>query len=98
MANSITYFVNYYNKCSVVPIFKSAAEDLLKNSGLSPVELLAKALAKSIVGHIISNLVVLRGGILDLFAYVWIDLVYGLSLTAQMDKKVFQANPHKTCT
>ncbi|KAI3517613.1 hypothetical protein L1887_16828 [Cichorium endivia] len=33
---------------SVVPVFKSAAEDLLKTSGLSPVELLAKALAKSI--------------------------------------------------
>ncbi|KAJ9553241.1 hypothetical protein OSB04_017286 [Centaurea solstitialis] len=33
---------------SVIPVFKSAAEDLLKTSGLSPVELLAKALAKSI--------------------------------------------------
>ncbi|XAR66178.1 RNA helicase [Bertholletia excelsa] len=31
---------------SVVPIFKSAAEELLNTSGLSPVELLAKALAK----------------------------------------------------
>ncbi|XP_024973501.1 DEAD-box ATP-dependent RNA helicase 7 [Cynara cardunculus var. scolymus] len=33
---------------SVVPVFKSAAEELLNTSGLSPVELLAKALAKSI--------------------------------------------------
>nr|GEU82177.1 DEAD-box ATP-dependent RNA helicase 7 [Tanacetum cinerariifolium] len=32
----------------VIPVFKSAAEDLLNTSGLSPVELLAKALAKSI--------------------------------------------------
>ncbi|XP_057446360.1 DEAD-box ATP-dependent RNA helicase 7-like [Lotus japonicus] len=33
---------------SVVPAFKSVAEDLLKNSGLSAVELLAKALAKAV--------------------------------------------------
>ncbi|CAI9260973.1 unnamed protein product [Lactuca saligna] len=33
---------------SVIPVFKSAAEELLNNSGLTPVELLAKALAKSI--------------------------------------------------
>ncbi|CAL0333220.1 unnamed protein product [Lupinus luteus] len=33
---------------SVVPAFKSAAEGLLNNSGLSAVELLAKALAKSV--------------------------------------------------
>ncbi|KAI3735202.1 hypothetical protein L6452_14692 [Arctium lappa] len=33
---------------SVIPVFKSAAEDLLNTCGLSPVELLAKALAKSI--------------------------------------------------
>ncbi|KAI7725665.1 hypothetical protein M8C21_023481 [Ambrosia artemisiifolia] len=33
---------------SVIPIFKSAAEDLLNTSDLPPVELLAKALAKSI--------------------------------------------------
>ena len=33
---------------SVIPVFKSAAEELLNSSGLSPVELLAKALAKSI--------------------------------------------------
>ncbi|KAF5728236.1 DEAD-box ATP-dependent RNA helicase 7 [Tripterygium wilfordii] len=32
---------------SVVPAFKSAAEDLMNNSGLSAVELLAKALAKA---------------------------------------------------
>ncbi|MGV7428931.1 hypothetical protein PJI19_29715, partial [Mycobacterium kansasii] len=32
---------------SVIPIFKSAAEELLNTSGLSPVELLAKALAKT---------------------------------------------------
>ncbi|GJX81757.1 xanthohumol 4-O-methyltransferase-like protein [Tanacetum coccineum] len=34
---------------SVIPVFKSAVEDLLNASGLSPVELLAKALAKSIM-------------------------------------------------
>lgn len=34
---------------SVVPAFKSAAEDLLNNSGLSAVELLAKALATAAV-------------------------------------------------
>ncbi|XP_028797452.1 DEAD-box ATP-dependent RNA helicase 7 [Neltuma alba] len=33
---------------SVVPAFKSAAEDLLNNSGLTAVDLLAKALAKTI--------------------------------------------------
>ncbi|KAI3720784.1 hypothetical protein L2E82_31778 [Cichorium intybus] len=33
---------------SVIPVFKSAAEELLNTSGLTPVELLAKALAKSI--------------------------------------------------
>ncbi|KAJ0906440.1 putative RNA helicase [Helianthus annuus] len=33
---------------SVIPVFKSAAEELLNSSGLKPVELLAKALAKSI--------------------------------------------------
>ncbi|KAL7003229.1 DEAD-box ATP-dependent RNA helicase 7 [Sarracenia purpurea var. burkii] len=32
---------------SVIPIFKSAAEELLNTSGLSPVELLAKALART---------------------------------------------------
>uniref|UniRef100_A0A2P2MMG0 DEAD-box ATP-dependent RNA helicase 7 n=1 Tax=Rhizophora mucronata TaxID=61149 RepID=A0A2P2MMG0_RHIMU len=32
---------------SIIPTFKSAAEDLLNASGLSPVELLAKALAKA---------------------------------------------------
>ncbi|KAJ8752766.1 hypothetical protein K2173_008501 [Erythroxylum novogranatense] len=32
---------------SVIPAFKSAAEDLLNTSGLSPVDLLAKALAKA---------------------------------------------------
>ncbi|XP_052186081.1 DEAD-box ATP-dependent RNA helicase 7 [Diospyros lotus] len=32
---------------SVIPIFKSAAEELLNTSGLSPAELLAKALAKT---------------------------------------------------
>lgn len=37
------------HECSVVPAFKSAAEDLLNNSGLSAVELLAKALAKCVV-------------------------------------------------
>ncbi|KAK9060936.1 hypothetical protein SSX86_018116 [Deinandra increscens subsp. villosa] len=33
---------------SVIPVFKSAVEELLNSSGLTPVELLAKALAKSI--------------------------------------------------
>ncbi|PNY00969.1 DEAD-box ATP-dependent RNA helicase 7-like protein, partial [Trifolium pratense] len=33
---------------SVIPAFKSAAEELLKNSGLSEVDLLAKALAKAV--------------------------------------------------
>jgi hypothetical protein len=37
------------HKSSVIPAFKSAAEELLKNSGLSAVELLAKALAKAVV-------------------------------------------------
>ena len=37
--------------CSVIPIFKSAAEELLNASGLSPVELLAKALAKTAVSY-----------------------------------------------
>ena len=36
-------------KCSVIPAFKSAAEELLNTSGLSAVELLAKALAKASV-------------------------------------------------
>ncbi|KDO65345.1 hypothetical protein CISIN_1g005470mg [Citrus sinensis] len=34
---------------SVIPAFKSAAEELLNNSGLSAAELLAKALAKAVV-------------------------------------------------
>lgn len=34
---------------SVVPVFKSAAEQLLSSSGLSAVDLLAKALAKTAV-------------------------------------------------
>lgn len=38
-------------KCSVIPAFKSAAEDLLNNSGLSVVDLLAKALAKAVVSQ-----------------------------------------------
>lgn len=38
-----------YFRCSVIPVFKSAAEDLLNTSGLSAVELLAKALAKAAV-------------------------------------------------
>lgn len=37
------------HECSVIPAFKSAAEELLNNSGLSAVELLAKALAKTVV-------------------------------------------------
>ncbi|CAH1413792.1 unnamed protein product [Lactuca virosa] len=36
---------------SVIPVFKSAAEELLNNFGLTPVELLAKALAKSIAAR-----------------------------------------------
>ena len=44
------YFaVNICHKCSVIPAFKSAAEELLNNSSLSVVELLAKALAKAVV-------------------------------------------------
>lgn len=35
--------------CSVIPAFKTAAEELLSTSGLSAVELLAKALAKAAV-------------------------------------------------
>lgn len=37
--------------CSVIPSFESAAEELLNTSGLSAVELLAKALAKASVSH-----------------------------------------------
>lgn len=37
--------------CSVIPIFKSAAEELINASGLSPVELLAKALAWTAVSY-----------------------------------------------
>ncbi|XP_076931574.1 DEAD-box ATP-dependent RNA helicase 7-like [Bidens hawaiensis] len=33
---------------SVIPVFKAAAEELLNTSGMTPVELLAKALAKSV--------------------------------------------------
>ena len=40
---------NICHKCSVIPAFKSAAEELLNNSSLSVVELLAKALAKAVV-------------------------------------------------
>ena len=40
---------NTRHVCSVIPAFKSAAEELLNNSGLSAVELLAKALAKAVV-------------------------------------------------
>lgn len=40
---------NTCHVCSVIPAFKSAAEQLLNNSGLSAVELLAKALAKAVV-------------------------------------------------
>lgn len=35
----------------MVPAFKSAAEDLLNNSGLPVIELLAKALAKAVVSQ-----------------------------------------------
>lgn len=35
----------------MIPAFKSAAEDLLNNSGLSVVDLLAKALAKAVVSQ-----------------------------------------------
>ena len=36
-------------KCSVIPAFKDAAEELLSTSGLSAVDILAKALAKAAV-------------------------------------------------
>jgi hypothetical protein len=39
----------------VIPAFKSAAEELLKNSGLSEVDLLAKALAKAAVSQFCSS-------------------------------------------
>jgi hypothetical protein len=39
----------------VIPAFKSAAEELLKNSGLSEVDLLAKALAKAVVSQFSSS-------------------------------------------
>lgn len=42
----------YKNCCSVIPIFKSAAEELMSTSGLTPVELLAKALAKTTVSSV----------------------------------------------
>jgi len=49
---SVLYFaVNIYNKCSVIPAFKETAEELLKSSGLTVVELLAKALAKAVVSQ-----------------------------------------------
>lgn len=37
--------------CSVIPAFKSAAEELLNTSSLSAVELMAKALAKAAVSY-----------------------------------------------
>lgn len=43
------------HKCSVIPAFKSAAEELLNNSGLSVVDLFAKALAKAVVSHFSSS-------------------------------------------
>lgn len=39
----------------MIPAFKSTAEELLKNSGLSVVELLAKALAKAVVSQCSSS-------------------------------------------
>ena len=39
--------------CSVVPVFRSQAEQLLSSSGLSAVDLLAKALAKAAVRNIV---------------------------------------------
>lgn len=36
----------YEKTCRVIPAFKAAAEELVNSSALSPVELLAKALAK----------------------------------------------------
>lgn len=39
--------------CSVVPVFRSQAEQLLNSSGLSAVDLLAKALAKAAVRNIV---------------------------------------------
>ena len=42
-----------FKVCNVIPIFKSATEELLNTSGLSPVELLAKALAKTTVSSFV---------------------------------------------
>ncbi|KAI8540314.1 hypothetical protein RHMOL_Rhmol09G0253100 [Rhododendron molle] len=46
-SDATSHFGTYTENFSVIPIFKSAAEELLNTSGLSPVELLAKALAKT---------------------------------------------------
>ena len=40
---------NTFSNCSVIPAFKSVAEELLNTSGLSAVDLLSKALAKAAV-------------------------------------------------
>jgi len=47
----LLFAVNIYHKCSVIPAFKATAEELLKSSGLTVVELLAKALAKAVVSQ-----------------------------------------------
>lgn len=46
--------INVILNCSVIPAFKSAAEELLNTSSLSAVELLAKALAKAAVSYSLS--------------------------------------------
>lgn len=56
---NFTFWYLHLENFSVIPIFKSAAEELLNTSGLSPVELLAKALAKTAVSSF-SHLVLVR--------------------------------------
>lgn len=48
----LSFSLKICHTCSVIPAFKSAAEELLNNSGLSVVELLAKALAKAVVSQL----------------------------------------------
>lgn len=47
------FFNIYILNCSVIPVFESAAQELLDSSGLSAVELLSKALAKAAVSYMV---------------------------------------------
>ncbi|RWW36100.1 hypothetical protein BHE74_00058901 [Ensete ventricosum] len=52
VSDRLAFIVNssvYWLKCSVIPVFRSQAEHLLSSSGLSAVDILAKALAKAAV-------------------------------------------------